>query len=241
MEQGQSNWPAVHIHLLGVVKLVEHLKCAGGKMKGLSHYSMQVLAYSDALTGLLGYGIAVPDDLVPGEKSWVERFARDADTERWMLTDFKHVEFLRMIARFKFWAEGIRKAGGEEMDIVDWGDQITSTLEDWREHNILPYGEDEGQEPQFLWYPRLQFISRRHAEMHLLWCALLLMTSFIAFPTPGPHGPARTRTAVDFCNIFAYLEDGRGSVGTEARTFGQFFARLTFEQGPFIAGSVDEM
>jgi hypothetical protein len=210
-------------------------------MKVMSLYSLQILAYSDALTGLLGFGLAIPDDLVPGEQPWLRQFARDADTERWMLMDFKHVEFLRMIARYKFWAEEKRKEGVEEGDIIDWGDQITTTLENWREQCILPYDKEEGEEPQFLWYPPLKFISRRHAEMHLLWCALLLMTSFIAFPTPGPHGPARIKTAVEFCNILAYLEDGGGSVGTEARTFGQFFTRLTFEKGPFIAGTTVEI
>jgi len=226
---------------------VEHIKSkTKGKTNVVLRYVLERLGFADALTGLMGYQLVIPDELLSPDHSWIRTIAQDDESAGWISMDLKHVEFLRIIARYKLWATQQRKVNdSKEMEIAQWGQKIMDAADLWRHQHISPYLEifpshkqqqqQELEEKQFLNYPQLQFQSSLHAEMHLLWCTMLLMTSFVAYKTPCLRAPGRSKTAIEFCQIMAFLGEGAQSAGTESQTYGQFFARLAFEHGPFCA------
>jgi hypothetical protein len=244
LEIGQCNYSAVRNHLLGAVKMVEHIKSkTKGKTNVVFRYVLERLGFADALTGLMGYQLVIPDELLSPDHSWIRTIAQDDESARWISMDLKHVEFLRLIARYKLWATQQRKANEKEMEIVQWGQKIMDAVDLSRRQRIPPYIEispwhkhQRTEQTRFLNYPQLQFQSFLHAEMHLLWCTMLLMTSFVAYKEPCLRAPGRSKAAIEFCQIIAFLGEDTQSAGTESQTYGQFFARLAFDHGPFSAG-----
>ena len=45
----------------------------------------------------------------------------------------------------------------------------------------------------------------------------------------GPSGTGKTQCGNEFCQVYAALTEVGGSLVTESRTFGQFFARFIFD------------
>jgi hypothetical protein len=213
IELALCNYTAVHNHLKGVVKVVQHIE-KRGRVNGMSHYALQKLAFYDAMIGLLGYDLAIPDDLISMRLGWVKAVCPDPEAQPWVFMDLRHVEFLRMITRFKIWAEKQRKIANavqepDESEIVDWGNRIMEKLEDYRQQVIPPY-ERMGQtgERQFLGFPQLKFVSQVHAQMHMVWCAMWLITSHVAYPIVGSKAPGRQEAAIEFGQMWAALGDG---------------------------------
>jgi hypothetical protein len=160
--------------------------------------------------------------------------------DRWIAIDFKHAEFQRQICRYKHWATEMRlrecHKAKDERKIFKEGQKIIQNLKTWQEAYIPAYYEaslesldDDTGSRRFLHYPRLEFESPLHAEIHLVFFDLLLITFFIIDPTPGAVSRERVEAATKHCQCIAAMGTSPGALAIETRTFGQFYVRLTFD------------
>jgi hypothetical protein len=237
-----------HNHLKGMGSMyLRLLKTTTGEPSSLWYYMAESSAYLDTIPGLLGWPLAIPDRILPADNSWLKYLMTTPESELWIRLDFKHVDFQRKLARYKYWAAQLRerKTYGDEDEakIVAQGRKYIRELKRWQDMNIPPVFEEplspEPSEPsdetdvinsrRFLFHPRLQFQSPIHAEIHLLFYTLLLFATFIMYPVPGSVTQERVDIATKHCQCMAAMGVSPGALSPEARTFGQFFVRLTFD------------
>lgn len=219
-------------------------KLLKGEPTELWRYMAESAGFLDSISGLLGWPLVFPDELLPRDKKWLRHLMVTQESERWIQLDFKHVDFQRDLARYKNWAESARKldthTAQDETKIVEEGHKLIERLQTWQQENVPPYydepltpqSQDDGETSEsrrFLGYSRFQFESPLHAEIHLLFYTLILFTTFVIDPVPGPVSEIRVRTAIRHCQCLAAMGASPSSLAPETRTFGQFFVRLTFD------------
>jgi hypothetical protein len=234
----------MHNHLKGLaIMYLRASKSLKGEPTELWSYMAESAGYLDSICGLLGLPLVFPDALLPRDGRWLKHLMVTPESERWIQLDFKHVDFQRDLARYKNWAESARKrethTQQNEAKIVEEGEKLIERLQAWQQDNIPPYYDepltpqslDDGEVTQsrrFLGYSRYQFESPLHAEIHLLFYTLILFTTFVIHPVPGPVSQIRVDTAIKHCQCLAAM-GVPSSFAPETRTFGQFFVRLTFD------------
>ena len=159
--------------------------------------------------------------------------------------DLKHVRFQRRAVDFKYRATQRRKENAyndkEEMEILEEGLELIEEIHAWQEKNIPPYFEETPRLPEsdededinnsrrFLNYTRLKFESPLHCKIHLLFYQLILIITFVIDPSPGSTSQLRVDAAVKYCQSLAALGPSPSAGAPATRTFGQFYARLTFD------------
>jgi len=219
-------------------------KSLKGEPSALWNYMAESAGYLDSISGLLGLPLVIPEELLPRDGRWLRHLMVTPESERWIQLDFKHVDFQRDLARYKNWAELARgletHTAQDEAKIIEEGEKLIERLQTWQHENIPPY-YDEPLTPQtqddsettqsrrFLGYSRFQFESPLHAEIHLLFYTIILFTTFVINPVPGPVSQMRVNTAIKHCQCLAAMGASPSSLAPETRTFGQFFVRLTFD------------
>jgi hypothetical protein len=256
-EAAFGEFQTLHDHLRGIG--VMYLRAMKGKTKlesSLMQYVAVCSGYLDTVPGLLGWPLAIPDHLVPHNTRWLRHLMATPDSERWVQLDQTHVIFSRQIARYKYWAASLRKREDhteqDEQKIVERGKKLLQALQHWQQMDIPPYYEETPSpgaqddcetinSRRFLGYTRFQFESPLHAEIHLLYYGLILITSFIIDPVPGSFSQERVDTAIKHCQCLAVLGISPSALAPETRAFSQFYVRLTFDDaypaGQFHAGN----
>jgi hypothetical protein len=243
-EGALGDFQKVHNHLKGIAIMYTRFLEANVRVSPLLKYIAAVCGYLDTVPGLTGWPLAIPEDILPPDILWLKDLKITAESNQWIQHDFKHVDFQRQIARYKFWATSQRKlerhSEKDEIKIVEHGHRIIRLLQEWQALNIPPYTEetlsfessplnDTTDPPRFLRYPRCRFDSPLHAEIHLQFYGLILITSFIISPCPGSVSEDRIDTAIKYCQCLAAMGSNPGAMALGTRTFGQFYARLTFD------------
>lgn len=238
----------VHNHMKGISLMYSHFMERHTEISPLMSYIAEVCGYLETLPGLLGWPLVIDDEILPKHKLWLKHLMVTPEFDRWIEIDFKHAKFQRQICRFKYWATSLRKrachTAKDERKIFKEGQKVIQNLINWQEAHIPPYIEvspesvdDVVDSRQFLDYPRLQFESALHAEIHLVFYNLLLITSFIVDPTPGAVSNQRVSTAIMHCRCLAAMGTNPGALAIETRSFGQFYVRLTFDDS-YPEGSI---
>lgn len=226
------------------------LNASKGEPSPLLQYIAESAGYLDTLPGLLGWPLAIPDSILPTSCSWLKHLMVTPESKRWIQLDFQHVEFQRQVARYKYWALSMRSRSThteeDETKVKQEGLNLLSDLQEWQRTHIPPYYEeplsprstldsfsDTSTEVintrRFLHHSRFQFEAPLHAEIHLLFYTLCLITTFIIHPVPGSMCPQRVELATQFCQCIAAMGESPSSLAPETRTWGQFCVRLTFD------------
>jgi hypothetical protein len=105
-----------------------------------------ICCMSDGCIGFFGDKERFPDDLFPRDFGWVDTFIHRDEIPR-ALVVFGRVEWVRIIARFRRWAETQRRATGRERKpfveeaIARQGDAITEQILAWGDRSIPKYEE----------------------------------------------------------------------------------------------------
>ena len=235
----------LHNHMKGLaIMYLQGQKTLKGDPSKLWSYMAESSAYMDSIIGLLGWPLVFPEEVLPRDKKWLRHLMVTPESERWIQLDFKHVEFQREVARYKYWADSTRNRVNyteqDETKIVEEGLKLIQTLQTWQHDNVPPYYEapltpqsqdysEVSRSRRFLAYSRYKFESPLHAEIHLLFYTLILLTTFVINPAPGPVSEIRVVTAIKHCRCLAAMGTTLSSLAPETRTFGQFFVRLTFD------------
>jgi hypothetical protein len=241
----------VHNHMKGISLMYSNFMERHTELSPLMNYIAEVCGYLETLPGLLGWPLAIAEEILPKHKQWLKHLMVTPEFDRWIAIDFKHAEFQRQICRYKCWASTLRKRDchtvKDEQKIFREGQKIIQNLMTWQEAHIPPYSEaspgcvdDEVDSRQFLHYPRLQFESPLHAEIHLVFYNLILITSFIIDPAPGSVSIQRVDAATRHFQCLAAMGANPGALAIETRSFGQFYVRLTFDE-PYPEGSALEV
>jgi hypothetical protein len=232
-------------HLRGLAMMwISIAKQQQGELSSLMHYIAESAAYLDSFAGLLGWPLAIPNCILPRNSKWLKHLMVTPESEPWIILNLKTVRCQREVARYSYWAKTTRERADyidkDERKIVEEGNKLLRKLVDWQTQ-IPPYYEEPQLETlsdddfdttssrRFLGYRRYQFETPLHAEMHLLFYTLILITYFIRNPRPGSFAKDRVAAAIQFCQCLAAMGESPSSLGPEARTFGQFYCRLVFD------------
>ena len=242
-----GEWQKCHNHLKGLaIMLQSAYKAADGRANMILDYTTECAAYLETVIGTLGYPLVIPDEILPTNTRWLTYLEVTPEHEKWVLRDFKHAEFQRQVIRMKLWAESLRKKDpnneqGSESQIAEQAEKLIQAMKEWQQKYIPPFYEEEVRQARstddvevinsrrFLQYPRYQFESPLHGEIHLLFYTLILTAYYVIEPAPGPTSAGKLDTAIRFCQGLAALGDNPGCRSPASKTSGQFFSRLTFD------------
>jgi hypothetical protein len=232
-EMAFGEFQKTHNHLKGMsLMYLAYMKKPGAEASLLMQYMAESAAYLDTLPGLLGYPLSIADEILPEDTDWFKHLMTTPESERWIRMDLKHVRFQRRVVD--------AYNDKDEIEILQEGLELIEEIHAWQEKNIPPYfeetrlfesdqDEDINNTRRFLNYTRLKFESPLHCEIHLLFCQLILIITFVIDPSPGSTSQLRVDAAVKYCQCLAALGPSPSSGAPATRTFGQFYARLTFD------------
>ena len=243
IEISTGNYRAAHGHFKGVGAMLRYFNKNDHKLNPLASYVIQCSWKCDTVLALYGYGFAISDDQVSIDVQWIELI--DDLVTGWVCLEICFIKFMRRTARYKNWAENLRRQHPEcviKQLIVDLGNKLSGDIISWATVTVPPLefcpenvAFGVGSAFQFLGYPQVRFKNAYHAEIHLLWYTNLLIISYIKHIQPGPVDSERVALAIRFCQYMAALDEYSGTRCLKVLTFGMFYATLTFEN-PYCAG-----
>jgi hypothetical protein len=243
IEMSTGHYRAAHGHFKGVGAMIHYLNKSDRKLDSLASYVIQTTWKYDTLLALYGHGFAISDKQVSTDWTWIAMI--DDQINDWVGLEIGFTKFMRRTARYKNWAEHLRRQHPEcvvKQLIVDLGNKLSGDIISWATVAVPPleFCEEkiifgDGSPFQFLGYPQVRFQNAYHAEIHLLWYTNLLIISYIKHVQPGPVDSERVALAIRFCQYMAALDEYAGTRCVKTLTFGMFYATLTFEN-PYCAG-----